>query len=44
MILRLGSQGIRGIIENPWIIIIIIVGAVGWIILKEWLKKNGKWD
>jgi hypothetical protein len=44
MILRLGSQGIRGIIENPWIIIVIIVGAIGWIILKEWLKKNGKWD
>jgi hypothetical protein len=28
MILRLGSQGIRGVIENQWIIIVIIIGAM----------------
>lgn len=44
MILGLSSQGIRGLLENPWIIIVVIIGSIGWIILKDWLKNNGKWD
>lgn len=43
-LLRLGTQGIEGIIENPWVIIVIIIGGIGLAILKAWLKKNGKWD
>lgn len=44
MLLRLGSPGIRGIVENPWIIIVILIIFFGFQIYKRWAKKNGKWD